>query len=85
MGERKGEVVADKAVRFNLLFAMSEKMKNLAVRALSGAVLAVVTVGAILLSKWTYGALLLAILAGGMYETYRLAACNGARPQYGMG
>ena len=53
MGERKGEVVADKAVRFNLLFAMSEKMKNLAVRALSGAVLAVVTVGAILLSKWT--------------------------------
>lgn len=64
---------------------MSEKMKNLAVRALSGAVLAVVTVGAILLSKWTYGALLLAILAGGMYETYRLAACNGARPQYGMG
>lgn len=64
---------------------MSEKMKNLVVRALSGAVLAVVTVAAILLSKWTYGALLLAILAGGMYETYRLAAHNGAKPQYGMG
>ena len=60
-------------------------MKNLVVRALSGAVLAVVTVGAILFSKWTYGALLLAIHAGGMYETYRLAAYSGAKPQYGMG
>ncbi len=64
---------------------MSDKMKNLVVRTLSGGVLAVVTVGAILLSKWTYGALLLAILAAGMYETYRLSAHNGAKPQYGMG
>lgn len=64
---------------------MSDKMKNLVVRALSGGVLAVVTVCAILFSRWTYGALLLAILVGGMYEIYRLCASKGARPQYAMG
>lgn len=64
---------------------MSENMKNLAVRTLSGGVLAVLTVGAILLSKWTYGVLLLAILLAGMYEIYQLCAQNGTKPQYGMG
>ena len=39
---------------------MNDKMKNLAVRTVSGAVLAVVTLGAILWSQWSFGALLLA-------------------------
>lgn len=64
---------------------MSDKLKNLVTRTLSGGVLAAVTVGAILYSKWTYGAWLLVLLATGMYEIYRLCARNGAAPQYGMG
>lgn len=52
---------------------MSEKMRNLLVRTLSGAVLTIVVVGAVLLSQWSFIALLLVILIGGMWEFYRLA------------
>lgn len=64
---------------------MNEKMKNLLVRTLSGAVLATVMLGAILLSRGTFGLLLFVVLAGGMYETYRLGARCGAAPQYFLG
>lgn len=64
---------------------MGEKMKNLLVRTGSGCVLGVVTLGSMLLSQWTYGALLLLILVVGMYEFYRLATHCGAKPQFGMG
>ena len=52
---------------------MSEKMKNLMVRTLSGAVLAVVVLGAVIWSQWSFGALLLAMLVAGMLEFYGLA------------
>ena len=65
---------------------MNEQMKNLVVRSVSGCVLAVVTLVAILFSKWSFGALLLVILVVGMYELYRLTSARGGiRPQFGMG
>lgn len=56
-------------------------MKNLVVRALSGAVLAIVVMGALLLSHWTFGLLLLAITLGGVSEFYRMAKSKGIKPQ----
>lgn len=60
---------------------MNDKMKNLAVRTVSGAVLAVVTLGAILWSQWSFGALLLVLLVVGMHEFYALAEKQGDAPQ----
>ena len=60
---------------------MSEKMKNLMVRTLSGAVLAVVVLGAVIWSQWSFGALLLAMLVAGMLEFYGLAEKQGNAPQ----
>ena len=56
-------------------------MKNLMVRTLSGAVLAVVVLGAVMWSQWSFGALLLAMLVGGMLEFYGLAEKQGNAPQ----
>ena len=53
---------------------MSDKMRNLLVRTLSGAVLTVVVVGAVLWSQWSFGVLLLAILVGGIYLCVRKIA-----------
>ena len=64
---------------------MSEKMKNLWVRTLSGAVLAVVVLGAILWSQWSFGLLLALLLAVGMTELYTLAEKRGSRPQKVVG
>jgi len=61
------------------------EMKNLIVRTLSGAVLAVVFIGAVSASQWSFGALLLLILLGGQIEFYRLARCMGLSPQCWMG
>ena len=60
---------------------MSEKMKNLAVRTMSGLVLAAVVLGAIAWSQWSFGALLLVLLAVGMHEFYVLAGKQGNSPQ----
>ncbi len=60
---------------------MTDKMKNLAVRTLSGIVLAAVVLGAIVWSQWSFGALLLVLLVGGMHEFYALAEARGDRPQ----
>ena len=64
---------------------MSEKMKNLAVRTVSGLVLAVVVLGAIVWSQWSFGALLLVLLAVGMLEFYALAGKQGNAPQKVVG
>lgn len=64
---------------------MSEKLKNLGVRTLSGAVLAVVVLGAVMWNQWSYGALLALLLVTGMHEFYALAEAQGARPQRFIG
>lgn len=64
---------------------MSEKMKNLMVRTLSGLVLAVVVLGAIIWLQWSFGALLLVLLVGGMLEFYALAEKQGNAPQKVVG
>ncbi len=60
---------------------MSEKMKNLAVRTVSGIVLCVVMLGAIWWSQWSFGLFLALLLVGGMLEFYNLAEKRGAAPQ----
>ena len=60
---------------------MSEKMKNLRVRTLSGAVLAAVVLGAVIWSQWSFGLLLMALLVVGMSEFYTLAEKQGSHPQ----
>lgn len=60
-------------------------MKNLVVRTLSGLVLAAVVLGAIVWSQWSFGALLAALLVGGMYEFYTLAGKQGNAPQRVVG
>ena len=64
---------------------MSEKMKNLWVRTMSGAILAVVMLGAIAWSQWSFGLLLAALLAVGMTEFYSLAEEQGNKPQRVVG
>ena len=64
---------------------MTDKMKNLAVRTLSGAVLAAVLFGATLLSPWGYMALLGAVTVVGVLEFYKLSQCCGYAPQKVMG
>lgn len=64
---------------------MSDKIKNLLVRTLSGAVLLAVVVGATLGSEWSFCALLLAILLGGMREFYRMASGDGVHPLRWLG
>ena len=64
---------------------MSEKMKNFWIRTLSGAVLAVVVLGAVAWCQWSFGALLALLLVGGMREFYALAEAQGSRPQRFIG
>lgn len=64
---------------------MSDKLKNLVVRTLSGAVLLGVVLAAALLGKYAYGALLLVIVSVGLAEFYRLAKASGSQPQVNMG
>ena len=60
-------------------------MRNLLIRAASGVVLFGVVLGAILWSKWSFAALLLAIIVGGQIEFYRMAQKAGYWPQRAMG
>ena len=64
---------------------MNDKMKNLAVRTLSGLVLVAVMLGAVVWSPISFGLLLAVLLVGGMLEFYALAAAKGARPQRALG
>ncbi len=63
--------------------AMAGKLFNrtLLIRTASGAVLLVVVLGSVLLSHWTFGALMAFIGGGCLLEFYRLAAAAGAEPQ----
>lgn len=56
-------------------------MKNLMVRAASGVLLAVVVIGALLYSQWSFGLLLMAITLGGVGEFYRMSKAKGIEPQ----
>lgn len=60
---------------------MNPKIKDIAVRTLSGVVLLAVMLGAIIGSRWSYTALLLVITAGVAWEHLRLSEACGARPQ----
>ncbi len=60
---------------------MNDKMKNLAIRSLSGILLAACMLGAIVWSPWSFGALLALLLVFGMLEFYTLSEARGARPQ----
>ena len=60
---------------------MSVNMKNLVTRTLSGAVLAIVFFGATYCSRWSFGALMLAMVIGCQYEFYRMCRAAGSEPQ----
>ena len=60
---------------------MSVNMKNLVTRTLSGAVLAIVFLGATYCSRWSFGALMLAMVIGCQYEFYRMCRAAGSEPQ----
>ncbi len=64
---------------------MGSKMKNFLIRTLSGAVMLVVVLGSILLSKWSFMALMAVIALGGMWEFYRLAEKAGYEPMKVLG
>jgi len=54
-------------------------------RTLSGVALCIVVVGAVLLSKWSFLALMLIIGVGCLWEFYALARKIGYKPQRGLG
>jgi len=65
---------------------MSDKLKNLIVRTVSGIVLLGIVIGAITAGYWGYVALLMLIAGVGVWEFYKLAEARGAEPQrlYGL-
>lgn len=64
---------------------MGDKMKNFLIRTASGAVMLIVVLGAMLLSKWSFMALMAAIAIGGMWEFYRFAEKAGYNPMKVLG
>ncbi len=64
---------------------MNDKMKNLAVRTVSGIGLLVVVWGAILWSQTSLVALMVLLTGFGLREFYALAACRGLAPQRVLG
>ena len=64
---------------------MSDKFKNLLVRTVSGVVLLLVVVGALLWSKWSAGALFAVMMVGGLVEFYRLCRKKGVEPMCSVG
>ena len=63
----------------------NKRLKDLVVRTISGAVLLLVVVGALMWSKWSVGALFATIMIGGLVEFYRLCEKGGARPMRSIG
>lgn len=63
---------------------MNPKIKDILIRAASGVVMLVVMLTAILVSPWSFGALLVAITAGVTWEHLRLSEHCGAQPQKAM-
>lgn len=64
---------------------MSDKIKTLLIRTLSGVVLVAVVIGALIWSPFSFGLLLLVILIGGMWEFYRMARREQVEPLKWMG
>lgn len=64
---------------------MSDKLKNLIIRTLSGIVMLVVLLGSILASQWSFVALMGIITIGGMWEFYKLAEAAGYTPMKILG
>lgn len=64
---------------------MTDRMKDLVVRTLSGAVLATIVIGCTLWSRWSFGALMLIVVIGGTMEFYRLCRKCGSAPLGGIG
>lgn len=64
---------------------MTDAMKNLAIRAVSGGVLVAVMIGAILWSHQSMGALFLLLTAIGLHEFYALTRKCGYRPLSNVG
>ena len=60
---------------------MNDRMKDLAIRSLSGAILLAIFFGAILWSRWSFGVLSAVILVGCQWEFYCLCRANGAEPK----
>ena len=60
-------------------------MKNFLIRTASGAVMLIVVFGTMLLSKWSFMALMAAIAIGGMWEFYRFAEKAGYEPMKVLG
>ena len=64
---------------------MEKKLQDLLVRTISGAVLLLVVVGALVWSKWSAGALFAVIMLGGLVEFYRLCRKKGVEPMSSVG
>ena len=64
---------------------MNDKVKNFIIRTLSGAVMLIVLLGAILFSQWSFAALMAIIAIGGMWEFYRFAEKAGYAPMKILG
>ena len=64
---------------------MSDKMRNLIVRTISGVVLLGIVLGAAFGGKFAFGAFLLLIVVVGMWEFYNIAAATGASPHRTLG
>ena len=64
---------------------MSDKMRNLIVRTISGVVLLGIVLGAAYGGAYAYGAFLLLIVVVGMWEFYNIAAATGASPHRTLG
>lgn len=60
---------------------MNPKIKDILIRAASGVVMLAIMLTAILLSKWSFAILLVAITAGVTWEHLRLSEHCGAQPQ----
>lgn len=63
----------------------NKKFQNLLVRTISGVVLLLVVVGALLWSKWSAAALFAVVMIGGLVEFYRLCRKKGVEPMYSVG
>lgn len=64
---------------------MSDKLKNLIIRTISGVVLLAVVLGAAFAGPIGYGALLLLITGVGVWEFYAMARAKGVEPQRELG
>ena len=63
----------------------NKKLKELIVRTISGVVMLLLFIGALVWSKWSAGALFAVVMLGGLVEFYRLCRKKGFEPMYSVG